>query len=71
MKRSYVIYVCPTCDEQNQFAGFCDTCNVRLVLVRCVPIEAIREFVGEATPLGNVGDFVKSLSDWSSPTHSG
>jgi primosomal protein N' len=63
VKPVYSIYVCPQCDEQNQFAGFCDTCNLRLVLVPCVPTERIREFAGEG--------FVRRLSEWSSHTRSG
>jgi hypothetical protein len=71
MKRSYIIYVCPLCDEQNQFAGFCDTCNVRLGLVRCVPITQIRAFESEASPQHGVT--VDSLLEWasSSPSRSG
>lgn len=43
MKNSYYLHVCPTCGEQHQFAGFCDTCNTRLTQIRAIPAAVIEK----------------------------
>lgn len=68
MRASYTIYICPSCEEQSQFAGFCDCPGSnRLMAVKMIPvgrIEQVRdEFLTEssAVPKLFIERFVEAL----------
>ena len=41
LRNRYVLYVCPDCGDQHQYAGFCYDCMTRLMVYQCVPVERI------------------------------
>ena len=49
MRAKHVLYVCPKCQESQQYAGFCDICNLRLVQQVAYTIESIKG-VAESLP---------------------
>lgn len=70
MKAKYTLFICPKCDEPSQYAGFCDTCNLRLRQVVVIPVPVLRESVEQIqSPVAKTiyEEFVGSLLGRSSP----
>lgn len=70
VKRRYFVFLCPTCGQQFQYAGWCDSCGARLASTPVIPVETIHESFEDwasqasSVPVALVGHFVEHLLEF-------
>ena len=73
IRHRYTIFICPSCGDQAQYAGFCDNYEIhgaitpRLGVYSCIPVEKILEardeIISKRSPVANliIETFVERL----------